>query len=249
MVAIAVASPASAQPSTEHATRARALELFRASDAKYKTGQFEEAARLLRASYDLYPEPLILYNLGRALEGMGDFAGAVDQYERYLATATDIPDRGAIERRIETLRAQLATDRATEPATPTSVPITGTTPTSSDEVARGGRRWLPWVIAGSGAVIVGVGGVLGVMSDSRHDDAVNEPIQAEAEKLQDQAKTLATTANVMFAIGGAVTIGGVVWGVVQWRRGRRSASAMTAKAGASRLVLAPTYIGIEWTLP
>lgn len=248
MVAIAVASSASAQPATDDATRARALELFRASDAKYKTGQFEDAAQLLRASYDLYPEPLILYNLGRALEGMGDFAGAVEQYERYLATATDIPDRGAIERRITTLRAQLATDHTTEAATPTSVPITDTTP--SDDVAPArGRRWLPWVIAGSGAVIVGVGGVLGVMSDSRHDDAVNEPIQAEAEKLQDRAETLATAANVMFVIGGAATIGGVVWGVVQWRRGRRSGSPMTAKAGASRLVLAPTYIGIEWTLP
>ena len=241
-----IASSTSAQPA-DTATRDKALELFRASDAHYKVGEFEEAARLLRESYDLYPEPLILYNLGRALEGMGDFAGAVEQYERYLATATEVNDRGAIERRLATLRAQLAAGAAAKTAPPTPPPIDPVPPTVSDDPPPGRfQRLLPWIVAGSGAVIVGVGGVLGVMSDSRHKAAVDEPIQAEADRLQAKAKSLATTANVMFVVAGAAVIGGVVWGVIRMRRG---AHREVAKPGASRLIVAPAYVGIEWTLP
>lgn len=68
--------------------RDQALALFEQSDKAYKAGNFEEAAKLLREAYSLYPEPLLLYNLGRAQEGMGDSRGAVQSYEQYLqATA------------------------------------------------------------------------------------------------------------------------------------------------------------------
>src|SRR5690242_20671813 len=87
--------------------RDRALRLFRDSDEHYKRGEFERAIELLRESYDVYPEPLVLYNLARALEGLGDFAAAVTEYERYLATSQNLSDRGGIERRVATLKAYM----------------------------------------------------------------------------------------------------------------------------------------------
>lgn len=89
----------------------RAAHLAAEGAQHYKQGEFEVSAALLRQAYALYPQANLLYNLGRSLEGMGDFAGAIDAYERYLATATKIEDRGAIERRITTLKAQIAREQ------------------------------------------------------------------------------------------------------------------------------------------
>jgi tetratricopeptide (TPR) repeat protein len=91
--------------------RAQAVQLADESERAYKAGQFEKAAALLRKAHATFPEPLLLYNLGRALEGMGDTKGAVDAYEQYLRDAKQIDDRPAIERRISTLKGQLDKQR------------------------------------------------------------------------------------------------------------------------------------------
>ena len=87
--------------------RTHALELAAESERAYKDGKFEKAADLLRKAHDIYAEPILLYNLGRALESMGDQKGAVDAYEQYLHDAKKIDDRPAIERRVATLKAQI----------------------------------------------------------------------------------------------------------------------------------------------
>jgi tetratricopeptide (TPR) repeat protein len=241
-VALSAFSPTVwAQPDAPE--KVRALELFSQSDEHYKRGEFEQAADLLRQAYDLYPEPLLLYNLARALEGLGDVEGAITQYERYLAEATAIDDRGAIQRRVGTLKAQRAASSGVDTRTyvPTSTPI-DTTPRT-----RSARR-LPWFIAGGGLAVVGAGVVFGVMANSKHDAAVDEPVQAEAERLQDQAKSYATTSNVLLFAGGALVIGGVVWGVVELRRSGRQDPPPTALA-RPRLEIGPTYVGLAWDLP
>jgi tetratricopeptide (TPR) repeat protein len=106
----AAAAVAHAQPDK----RAQALQLADESERAYKAGQFEKSAALLRKAHAAYPEPILLYNLGRALEGMGDNQGAVDAYEQYLKEAKQIDDRPAIERRIATLKAQI--DKARDDA-------------------------------------------------------------------------------------------------------------------------------------
>src|ERR1043165_974907 len=102
-IALALVGPAYAD-----GNRDKALKLFEDSNKAYKSGKFEEAADLLKDAYQLFPEPILLYNLGRAQEGLGDPKAALDSYERYLKEAKQVDDRGAIERRIETLKAQIA---------------------------------------------------------------------------------------------------------------------------------------------
>lgn len=252
MIAIA-AHTATAQPTPDD--RARALALFRDSDAHYKRGEFEKAAELLREAYALHPEPILLYNLARALEGLGDFPGAIEQYERYLNADTQIADRGAIERRIATLRAQVARTQAPTsspapvPAPPVSDIRTGpaaatSSPPPGDEAPprlHGGSRRLPWVIAGAGGAVVGVGAVFGYLSQARHDDAVAAPIQADAARLQDRAHTFATVANVAFAVGGVAAVAGVAWGLYARRQDR----ARPTVAGA-RIDVGPGAVAATW---
>jgi tetratricopeptide (TPR) repeat protein len=247
------AHTAAAQPTPDD--RARALALFRDSDAHYKRGEFEKAAELLREAYALHPEPILLYNLARALEGLGDFPGAIEQYERYLNADAEIADRGAIERRIATLRAQVERTR-----TPTPAPDDGAPPPLSDirtapervpssarsvdgapvRVHAGSRR-LPWVIAGAGGAVVGAGAVFGYLSQARHDDAVAAPIQADAARLQDRAQTYATVANVALAVGGVAAVAGVAWGLYA----RRADRARPTVAGA-RLDVGPAAVAATW---
>src|SRR5688500_3941422 len=67
----------------------RAVVLFEESERAYNAGEFAEAATLLRRAYELHPDPTLLFNLARALEGMGDLDGAIETYERYLAEGRD----------------------------------------------------------------------------------------------------------------------------------------------------------------
>jgi tetratricopeptide (TPR) repeat protein len=100
---LAATAVARAQPDK----RAQALQLAADSEREYKAAHFEKAAELLRKAHGIYAEPILLYNLGRALEGMGDAKGAVEAYEEYLHDAKQIDDRPAIERRVATLKAQI----------------------------------------------------------------------------------------------------------------------------------------------
>jgi tetratricopeptide (TPR) repeat protein len=221
--------------------RNKALELFEASDKAYKAGEFERAAELLREAYTLYPEPLLLYNLGRAQEGLGDTHGALASYEKYLQEATDIKDRGAIERRIETLKAQIAKQeedarrRAEEEErrrnAPPPPPIDDRTPV---------EKYGPWITLGAGGLVTGTGLFFGINASSTHDDAVATPIQRDAAELQRSAERSATIANVMFAVGGAAIVGGIVWKVWQWK---------TSPTTSATVVVSPASVAIEWVLP
>ncbi|HEY5927482.1 MAG TPA: hypothetical protein VIV11_37615 [Kofleriaceae bacterium] len=104
-VLLLASAAALAQPTP--AKRKRAGELATESAKHYKRGEFEVSVALLRQAYALYPEPNLLYNLARSLEGMADKRGAVDAYKRYLANAKRIEDRGALERRIKLLEREL----------------------------------------------------------------------------------------------------------------------------------------------
>jgi tetratricopeptide (TPR) repeat protein len=254
LVLVATVGVASAQPAPpSEGDRERALSLFRDSDARYKRGEFEEAAALLRQAYELHPEPILLYNLARAYEGMGELDGAIEQYERYLKLETEIEDRGAIERRIATLKQQVAArtmaDNDARPPTPGNShpvappPIVRPPVAGRDhDEARARPRLLPWLIAGGGAVLLGAGAGFGYLSQARHDDAVSEPVQAEAVRLQDAARTDATIANVLFVAGGLTVIGGVTWGLLS-RRG----DATPPRVAGARIDVGVGSIAVTWT--
>jgi tetratricopeptide (TPR) repeat protein len=191
----------------------RAVILFEESETAYNEGRFEEAAAMLRRAYDLHPDPTLLFNLARAEEGMGDLTGAIDTYERYITAAPDAPDAGAIRARIETLRRQR--EQLSNAATPTEEPEVveeeSETPVADDGP---GIDPLPWIVAGGGAAVAGIGIVFGVLSQSKASESVGEPVQATAFDLHSQASTFATLANVFIIAGSVIAVGGVVWGVL-----------------------------------
>jgi tetratricopeptide (TPR) repeat protein len=226
--------------------RDKALQLFEDSDKAYKAGEFERATDLLREAYTLYPEPLLLYNLGRAQEGLGDAAGAVESYERYLDTAKQIKDRGAIERRIATLRAQLEKAerderrriadeerrrREAEERERNPPPIVVRSPLET---------YGPWITMATGGAVVATGLFFGVHAQATHDDALATPIQRDAAALQESAERSARIANVLFVIGGVALAGGIGWKIWQWQSDGAPA------ATSAQLTVAPGSVAVEW---
>lgn len=186
------------------ARNAQALDLFEKSEVAYDTGRFADAIDLLRRSYELKKEPVLLYNLGRAYEGLGDLGAAAQSYEAFLAAQPNTQDRGALERRIATLRRQLAErDALRKQAVERSRQERPRTPSA-----------VPWIVGGVGVAGLAAGTVFGILSKKRNDDAKSEPTYLEADRLHSQAKSFAIVADVCFVAGAVVLVSGVIWGIL-----------------------------------
>ncbi|HEY5952671.1 MAG TPA: tetratricopeptide repeat protein [Kofleriaceae bacterium] len=235
------------------ANRKRAAELSAQSAQHYKRGEFEVSAALLRQAYALYAEPNLLYNLARALEGMGDKAGAVDAYEKYLAIAKQIEDRGAIQRRVSTLKAELAAqtrpiERAEPPlASPSQPPVVE--PAAQPPPVEPSPRItppskLPWIPIVGGIAVIGGGVGFGLQARNLEQMSIDEPNALDAKDQHDTARKNAMIANVLFAVGGAALVGGIVWEVLVLREQHQKTD-----LPVPRPVVSTRGIALEWTLP
>lgn len=70
----------------------------------------------MQAAYKLVPSPALLYNTARCYERLGDYAKAVDYYQRYLDQAVGAPDAEVVTALIQHYREQLA--KNARPTTP-----------------------------------------------------------------------------------------------------------------------------------
>lgn len=190
--------------------------LFELGGEKYREGDFSGAVELLTEAYDLHPEPVILYNLARAYEGMGEDVQARDTYSRYLDSGAEIEDRGAIEGRVASLTRQIAEREALERERRAALEAAEARGGEEEEEEGPPRdvSLAPWLVAAGGVVLAGVGVALVPVAQSRHDDAVAEPEHQRAFRLQDEAKRLNRTGLTLVAVGAAVVAGGVAWGIV-----------------------------------
>ncbi len=84
-ILLALSAPAFAQPSK--ADQARAAELKKEGDALVHASKFREALAKYDASFAIVQNPAIHYNRARALESIGDYAGALDAFDQFVATA------------------------------------------------------------------------------------------------------------------------------------------------------------------
>lgn len=215
--------------------KARALELFEQSAVAYRDGRFQAAIDLLLEARRTKPEPVLLYDLGRAYEALGDQRAAADAYARYLAEEPRAGDRRAIEARLVTLRAQAERlERAKNAPPEARAPAERPEP----EPESGISVVLPWVVTGVGLAGLGTGVALGLVSRGKHDAAVSEPVQTLAQDKQDSASTLATGATIAFIAGGVVVAAGLTWLGI---RALRPSRGVALCPGPGTIALAGTF--------
>jgi len=229
------------QPARDTAAKARAAELFQESVDSYRKGDFRTTIALLQEAYALDPQPVLLYNLARAYEGVGDTDSAIDAYTRYLALDPKARDRGAIEQRITTLRRardekialqkQSDVDRrnAQEQAKRSAKEKADSDAKNSSAASKPHHRsaW-PYVIGGVGLAGLAAGSVFGLMALSEHATAGEERVQQTAADDQSKAQILATTSTLTLIAGGALLAIGTTWWIVD---GSGKSNRTTAQVG------------------
>ncbi|MEZ4463551.1 MAG: PEGA domain-containing protein [bacterium] len=100
LLAVALAaSPALAQ--TEPPPAAKAA--YDAGVAHFQAGRYTDAIAEFNKAYRLGPNPVLVFNMARAFEELGDFASATEFYKRYLQMAPEAADRQVVEESLRTL--------------------------------------------------------------------------------------------------------------------------------------------------
>jgi tetratricopeptide (TPR) repeat protein len=211
------------QTTTQVEAREQALDLFEASKEHYRRGEFVQAATLLRRAYALFPEPVLLYNLARALESNGDGEPAIDAYDEYLKqAAADAEHRAAAEQRSVALRRRVLETRRLEQRQAklererrdAAAALRRERQARDRAPSRAGEPSmlagpLPWVFVGVGAAALVAGAGLLAAAHATHSAASDESAQREAASLQDQAEGLQLGSTVVFIVGGAIAAAGV----------------------------------------
>jgi len=107
LVAAAVLASSLSIPARVHAASAdgddAASALVEQAASAYDQNQLDEALRLLARAYEISPRPSILFNQAQVFRAKDDCAGALDAYQRFIATTTpNDPNRErAVTRRAE----------------------------------------------------------------------------------------------------------------------------------------------------
>lgn len=86
LLALLLPAVASAQPTTEKPQTFESLK--RTGDEAMDGLRFEEAVKAYRAAYVLKADAVLLYNIGRANEGLGDYPAALESLERFEKQAS-----------------------------------------------------------------------------------------------------------------------------------------------------------------
>jgi tetratricopeptide (TPR) repeat protein len=232
----------------------KAAELFKKSVDAYRKGDFQTTVDLLTQAYALDPQPVLLYNLARAQEGLGNSDAAIDAYEKFLAQEPKAADRGAIEQRLATLRRQrderVAAQKAREggdasdPNNPPSKTKQPPPPPPDEPPPPRKRNIFPFVVGGAGVAALGVGVVTGLMAKSGESDANAEPKQDRAIEQRDSAETLATISTTTFIIGGVLLAAGAGWFVID-----TSSKKTGGGARSPQVALGLGFIGLQGVLP
>jgi hypothetical protein len=247
---LAAPHPPAAPTKESSPEKTRAADLFKKSADAYLKGDFAQAIAYLDEAYTLDPQPVLLYNMARAHEGLGHLDEAITLYERYLTQEPTSPDRGAIEQRITTLkkqrdekaalakeRAQVEKDRAAVERDRAAGPPPPPPPPRP-------RSIYPYAVAGAGVVGLLTGTVFGLLANSKKNEATDEKTQTTAIDIRSTGKSFATVSNVSFIVGGALVAGGVVWWVVDGQQ-RQTGAASGTRVGVG---VGPGYVGIGGSL-
>lgn len=239
--------PVTAERAPSAADRARAVFLLDRSAVAFRLGRYTDAIVLLEEAYVLSEEPILLYNIGRAYESAGDLERALGAYRRYLEVSVGAPNAAAVLETIATIEARQA-ELAAREAAALRAQIEAEERARAEEAARAAeeerrvraaeerrareeresrdlRSATAWSIAGLGAATLAGGAIAGVLALERRDDALVAPDQPTALRAMGDARDLATGANVAFAVGAALALGGVVWGAYELALGGGETSA------------------------
>jgi tetratricopeptide (TPR) repeat protein len=257
-IAGAQALPLAGSAEITAADRQRAAVLFDRSAIAYREGRYEDAIVMLREAHDVSAEPILLYNLGRAYEGLRDEESALAAYRRFLETI-DPADaearaesaepsartvRAAVVRLERVIAIQQAADAAGTAlsASIAQAPAAAHAQPEPHDVPEVG----PWALTTAGVGSVALGSVLGVIAVELRETASAYVQQVDAADAWSDAQDAAIGASVAFVVGGAAIGAGLVWWIASaasggGERSSQDGPSVEVTAGPGGLVVRGTF--------
>jgi len=197
---------------------------------------------------------LLLKNLARAYELYGQKRQAVVALETFLVREPSTADKEQIQRRIEVLKKQIASEKAVPvavtPPPPTAPAPTEPPPAPDTDAHQGKRSIVPLIVAGAGgvALIVGAGLYAKGAKDVNHYEELcpnrdcGTGTDAAANKAAgNDARTQKTVGGVVAGVGAVTLAGGLIWYFVQPRHAASTASVRHPLVSPS---VAPGFAGV-----
>jgi tetratricopeptide (TPR) repeat protein len=105
LVSLGAAPKATPAATVDGATRAR--EIFKVAQKLYKEARYADAITKFEEAYTLKPSPVIIYNIGKCHEQLGDVPKAMRSYRDYLRLSPDANDKDTVSDAIANLERRL----------------------------------------------------------------------------------------------------------------------------------------------
>lgn len=214
----ATAAPPTLPPELEAEARSR----FELGVSLYHQGRTEEALVEFERAHEISGHPEFYYNIYLCHRDAGELRKAEASLSSYLEESPEVPNRGLLERRLTTLREQIA---AEDQAAEAEAEARRAMEDAERMVAEGPRmeyrepnRTGPALLLGigGGAILAGVG--LGISALFLHDELEQDcfgsvcPYWKSDELDQLRRRTIAF--DVLIGLGGAMALGGMIWWLV-----------------------------------
>lgn len=183
--------------------KADAKAAYQQGTTHFKAQRHAQALASFEQAFKLDPSPVLLYNIARCAEEMGDVERARTNFELYLKRLPNAADRADVERRIRVMQAVADRNRA--------VPAPSRAVKGRVEPALADPPYLAYSLVGTGVLAVAIGAFLGAKAGGLDDDYTAEGTDARRKQmLGDDAQSTALWANVAYGAGGALLVGGAV---------------------------------------
>ncbi|MGK0359368.1 MAG: tetratricopeptide (TPR) repeat protein [Bradymonadia bacterium] len=190
---------------------AQAAQVYASGVAAFKAANYASALTQFERAYKLDPAPVLLYNIARCHEEMGNAKQATEGFGLYLARQPKSTDRADVERRIRVMEAILARQSAAA-----ADPVR-TAPPVLISIAEPDVSWqMPWGLGltAAGALGLGMGIVFGI--SAQDNEQAHQTAQGDAQKSRrlDKAESDANAATISFVAGGVFFAAGA--GLLLW---------------------------------
>lgn len=228
-----------ALPCLAFAANPRATSLAKDADRLYRDGKYKDAAEALKKAFALEPNPVLLYNMARALDQAGELRASLDAYRDFVGLEGADPQlvkraNLAMDRVRSLLAKQEADSRVRDAEQERLAAEARKERERADQEAEAARRQreeieakqrqsesaevkkfktlrLASLIAAGGAVVVlGTGVALGASAASSRDGFRQATTVADKQRLEAETRGKAIAADVCLGVALAAAITAVV---------------------------------------
>jgi tetratricopeptide (TPR) repeat protein len=237
IAALVCAATAPAHAISEDDERAKAH--FLAGQSYYDQASYTDALREFNEAYRISKRPALLYNIARCHEALEQYEEAVKMLQRYLDEEPQTEDRLAVETHIANLKGRGVHRPPGEPDVgrpppPHPAPVAQPPPPPQPAPSPAPRkRVATWVVGGLGVGLLAAALGTGIASQLDYNDLSSKCManmcDPSDQKKIDSGKRLAIATDVLWPIGAAAVVTGVVLFFVEGRHHKKELAVARAR--------------------